>query len=784
MEEKKLTGYASIDKPWLKYYSEEAINTPVPECTVYEYLWVSNKDYLDRVALRYFDKKITFGEMFENIEKAARAFTAIGVKKGDIIIMATVTTPETVYAFYALDRLGVIPNMVDPRTSAEGIREYIQEVDAKIVLTLDVAYPKIEKAIAGTNVEKVIVTSPADSLSTVKKVLFVGANKIKGQTYKFPNNCVRWEKFITNGCSSAIAEAPFEKDTCCVIVHTGGTTGFPKGVMLSNENINALVLQSILTGIDMQREHTWMDIMPPFIAYGIGMGLHLPLVIGMETILIPSFDAKRFDELLLKHKPVHMVGVPSYWGTIINSKKLAKKNLSFIIAPTVGGDAMDTTLETNSNDFLKKHGCNYPITKGYGMTEVSSGASGTLAENNEVGSVGVPFVHTIISAFDPETGKTFLQHSNGNSSEAHDPNAPAIITYTGGTTGGSKGVVLSNKAVIAVAQQYVDGESSLSRESTWAQVLPLFIAYGVTCSMLIPMAVGMPLIVRIPMSESIVDICKKFKPNHIMYGPAYWEAFADSEQDIDVSYLLAPISGGDTIHGVTEDKINKYLNDHGSKYPIMNGYGMTEVGAAVSVNMTGAYRARSIGIPFAHNIIAAFDVDTGEELPYGVDGELCIHTPSAMLGYINQPEETANIMRKHEDGLVWVHTGDLGHVDADGFVFISGRLKRFMLHISDGLQKKVFSLDIERVLLQHPAVKNCVVVPIDDPIHNQVPVAYILPKKDVDPNDELLVEIKQFCSEHIDQYHQPVKYSYLDKIPLTKVGKVDYRTLEKEAEAS
>lgn len=570
MEGKKLTGFASIDKPWLKYYSDEAINAPLPECTMYEYIWKRNQDNLKRTAINYYGTNMTYGQFFDKVSKVASALESIGVKTGDMVTVCMINSPETVCLTFALNKIGACANMVYGASTPEEIKKQLNDVHSKFVFTLDLFQSKFAAIIDQTEVETVVISTMTQSMS-------------------------------------------------------------------------------------------------------IGMQIGARLFKGMKRIPLPG--DKRFM-----------------------------------------------------------------------------------------------------------TWKEFLQYSNGASSEVHDPNAPAIITYTGGTTGGSKGVVLSNKAVIAVAQQYVDGESSLSRESTWAQVLPLFIAYGVTCSMLIPMAVGMPLIVRIPMSESIVDICKKFKPNHIMYGPAYWEAFADSEQDIDVSYLLAPISGGDTIHGVTEDKINKYLKDHGSKYPIMNGYGMTEVGAAVSVNMTGAYRARSIGIPFAHNIIAAFDVDTGEELPYGVDGELCIHTPSAMLGYINQPEETANIMRKHEDGLVWVHTGDLGHVDADGFVFISGRLKRFMLHISDGLQKKVFSLDIERVLLQHPAVKNCVVVPIDDPIHNQVPVAYILPKKDVDPNDELLVEIRQFCSEHIDQYHQPVRYSYLEKIPLTKVGKVDYRTLENKAE--
>ena len=575
MEEKKLTGYPSIDKPWLKYYSEESINAPMPECTMYEYLWESNKDHLGNTALRYFDRKITFGEVFDNIEKAAKAFTAIGLKKGDIIIMATVTTPETVYAFYALNRLGVIPNMVDPRTSTEGIREYIREVDAKIVLTLKVAYPKIEKAIVGTNVEKVIVTSPADSLPPVKKMLFSFSEKIKGNTYNFAENCVVWKQFIEDGSNTTSNDVAYEKDFCCVIVHTGGTTGMPKGVMLSNENVNALVLQSILTDIDMKREHTWMDIMPPFIAYGIGMGLHLPLVIGMETILIPSFEAEKFDELLLKHKPIHMVGVPSYWGVIINSKKLAKKDLSYIIAPTVGGDTMDATLEQNANAFLREHGCRYPVTKGYGMTEVCAGVSGTVDANNEIGSVGIPFVKTVISVFNPETG---------------------------------------------------------------------------------------------------------------------------------------------------------------------------------------------------------------EELKYNEQGEICISGPNVMLGYYVNETATNAIKRVHKDGSVWIHSGDIGYMNEKGSLYIVDRVKRMIVRY-DGF--KVFPSLIEKTVSSHASVASCCAVGMPDSEHAQgkLPVVFAVLNEGFDAktvNDELCI----LCQNELPEYAQPVWFKFVDALPLTPIGKVDYRVLEREAENS
>lgn len=351
--EHKLTGYPSIDKPWLKYYRDEALKTEMPRCTAYDYLWKSNKDYLNNIALNYFGRKICFAELFESIEKVAAAYQRIGVKPGDIVVFTTVTTPETIYSFYALSRIGAIANMVDPRTSDEGIRDYITETESKIIVTLDVAYPKIKEAIKGTGIEKVIVVSPSDSLGRVLKTLY----KVKNPTVKINEDHIYWKDFVVG--TSEIEDVPYEEDRCCLIVHTGGTTGTPKGVMLSNENLNALVLQSILTDIDMQRVHNWMDIMPPFIAYGIGMGIHLPLVVGMETILIPSFDPDKFDELLLKYKPIHMIFVPSYWGTIINSRKLRNKDLSFIIAPTVGGDSMDINLERAANAFLKEHGWYY-----------------------------------------------------------------------------------------------------------------------------------------------------------------------------------------------------------------------------------------------------------------------------------------------------------------------------------------------------------------------------------------------------------------------------------------
>ncbi len=571
MQSEKLTGYPSIDKPWLKYYTEEAINAELPKCTIYEYLYEQNKNHLEDIALNYFGNKISYDKLFDNIEKAAKAFSALGVKEGDIVTVASISTPETIYSFYALNRLGAISNMVDPRTSTEGIKHYIEEVKSKLVISIDVAIPKIKEAIAGTEVEKVISISPYNSLPTVKKVIVNTLGKFKGDTPKLFDDCIAWNEFIK--LSATPNYAKYKKDTCCVIVHTGGTTGMPKGVMLSNDNINAAALQCDICGTNFKRKDKWLNIMPPFIVYGVGNGLHLPLAIGMEVILIPKFDPKKFDELLIKHKPNHITGVPSHYGNVVNSKKLKEKELDYLVSPIVGGDSMITTLEETTNDFLISHHCSQAVMKGYGMSEVCAAVSLTSGDNrNPIGSVGVPFTHTIISIF---------------------------------------------------------------------------------------------------------------------------------------------------------------------------------------------------------------DADTGEELKYGQQGEICMTGPNTMLGYYENEAETKAILKTHKDGKVWVHSGDLGYMTENGEIFIIDRIKRMIVR-HDGF--KVYPSQIEKVIAHNKAVITCCVVGTDDKSHSQgrLPIAFIVPEENIN-NEIAKKELFELCKAELPEYAQPIDFIFIDKLPLTPIGKVDYRKLEEIA---
>lgn len=401
----------SVEKPWMKLFEgmelpkEEDINR-----TLNSFLWKNNEGGMDDVAIEYFGRLISFGEMKENVWQLARAMKKNGVKKGDIVTICAVMLPEIIYMFYALELLGATPNMVDPRTSTEGIHDYIEEAKSKICVTLSVAYPKIKKSVLDTEVEKVVVVSPADSLTGIKKVLYKAGNKDKNV---YENNVVMWKPFFETGrgMKDEFDYEDFDPNHPALIVHTGGTTGNPKGVMLGAVALNALAAQYALYGY--KRKQKFLNVMPPFIAYGYACGVHLPLSRGVRTILIPAFEPKDFGNLLTKHKANHIAGVPLHYQTLARDPGMKGKDLSFLMSPGVGGDAITTGAEIEVNEFFKAHGCKSPLMKGYGMTELASTTTTCTPDHSKLGSVGFPLALMTVGIFDVETGKELTYGEEG-----------------------------------------------------------------------------------------------------------------------------------------------------------------------------------------------------------------------------------------------------------------------------------------------------------------------------------------------------------------------------------
>ena len=560
--------YASQAKPWLKYYDQKFIDQTLPALSAFEYVCQRSKNHLNDTALEYYGRKFTYADLIVNVKKTAAALRGAGVKKGDIITVVSIMTPEIIALFYAADMMGATLNLVDPRYSVEGIREYIEEVDSHLLVCLNVVYERCRQAAKRTNVEKVIVLSPADSLPPV---MAVGYKLTTPDKNKYASNVIRWKQFIKGGEGQSTASEPYDPDHACVVVHTGGTTGSPKGVMLTDDCFNGIALQFQAYPKLFHRGQKLMNVMPPFIAYGFACGIHLPLVLGFTVIIIPNLDPAKLGSLVLKHKPEHMFGVPTHYQQLAADPKLRDKDLSFIINYAAGGDSLSRGAEQTVNDFLAAHGARYPIAKGYGMTEVSSAATVAAGLDNKPGSVGIPMVNTVVAAFEP---------------------------------------------------------------------------------------------------------------------------------------------------------------------------------------------------------------GTDQELPIGQRGELCISGPCLMKGYYNKPEETAILLRRHPDGRVWAHTGDMGYLDEDGFVFLDSRIKRMIIR-HDGF--KVFPSMIENVVSRHSAVHQCSVVGCTDKDHTQgrLPFVYIVLKSDTTAKKKQVIrELERMCAEELPEYVQPVAYKFISSMPMTPVGKVDYRQLE------
>ena len=392
--------YASAAKPWLKYYDQKFIDQTVPDCSAFEYVCHQNKNHLPETAIDYYGRRITYADLIVNVKKTAAAFRAIGMKKGDIATVVSVMTPEVIYAFYAADMIGATLNLVDPRYSAEGIREYIEEVDSHLLICLNVAYERCHQAAKHTHVERVLVISPADSLPLH---LAVGYKLTNPDKNRYKSNVLHWKDFIAAGQNQSTNAEPYDPQHTCVVVHTGGTTGSPKGVMLTDKDFNSIAQQFGAYEKLFRRGQKLMNLMPPFIAYGYACGVHLPLVLGLTVVIIPNLDPAKLGLLIWKHKPEHLFGVPAHYQQMAASPLLKNKDLSFIRNYAAGGDAITVGAEQTVDAFLKEHGAEFPLAKGYGMTEVSSAATAAAGTVNKIGSVGIPLVNTVVSVFEPGT---------------------------------------------------------------------------------------------------------------------------------------------------------------------------------------------------------------------------------------------------------------------------------------------------------------------------------------------------------------------------------------------
>ena len=416
MTAQNMTGYPSIDKPWLKYYTDEARSTLVPECTAYSFLLAQSADCMERAAINYFGNRISYREMFSKIDRAAAAFAALGVQRGDIVSLCMLTAPETVYVFYALNKLGAISNIIEPRVNVEQIRDRINATNSKLLIMTDVLGEKLSVILDELCVDAVVnvpLLYSARFYTRAAAKLFRKINGWKPSPGQRP--VMTWKAFLAESRRGAVPpEAGYIPQSLAAIEYTGGTTGVPKGAMIPNEAFVAMGTNIGRCYPDFYQGTRFLDIMPPFIAYGLLFGLFIPFCSHLENVLIPRFTPESFGKLIRKYRPSHVVGVPSFFEGLIHSNFPREEDLSCLISAITGGDRLIAASEDEINRFLRQHNGKRRVLKGYGMTELGSAATFTVCDAcNKEGSVGIPLLGNEVKIVMPGTQEELPYHQQG-----------------------------------------------------------------------------------------------------------------------------------------------------------------------------------------------------------------------------------------------------------------------------------------------------------------------------------------------------------------------------------
>lgn len=389
------------EKVWMKYYSEEAQNVKLPKLKAFDYVLELNKYRLNEPALHYYGADISFKDLRRRVDAAARSFTALGVKEGDIVSFLSASIPETIACVYALNKIGAAANTIDPRLDVKTIKKMIIESGSKILIVIDIAFPKVKVMMEEIGQELIVVQSAYTSLPTFKRLV---KSLSKGPKIEYSKKVIRWADFIVKGIGTRYSEAPYEGDRLVAITYTGGTTGTPKGVMLTNDSMNSVALNFIYCDVHRQYGDRFLGIIPIFAAYGMVCGLHMPLCMGMTLVPVPKFIPSSIGKLVRTYRPNHIISTPVFIELLINSAEVQDMDLSFLYTLACGGDSMNEGLERKLNEFRKEHGMKFPLAQGYGMSELSAAATFCVNRVYKEGSVGVPSLNVNVGIFDPETG--------------------------------------------------------------------------------------------------------------------------------------------------------------------------------------------------------------------------------------------------------------------------------------------------------------------------------------------------------------------------------------------
>lgn len=395
------------DEPeWFKFYDDVPHHLTYPNYSLYKMIEKAADKYPKYCACNYFGNKMTFSKFMDEIEDVAKALKVVGVELNDRVTICMPNTPEAVTTFYAINKIGAISSMIHPLSAENEIKYYLDITQSKILFTIDLAWKRIKNIIRDTSVEKVVVLSVKSKMPKYMQVAYnvTKENKIEKPIYN--ESIINWDTFIKNGKdynkNTYIAKTGSDE---AVVLYSGGTSGTPKGIRLSNYNFNSVALSGYHACNCLKPGDKVLSIMPIFHGFGLGVCIHTALAFGCQSVLIPQFSAKEFHKLIKKYKPNFIIGVPTLYEALLNNKKTKHMDLSFVKCAISGGDSLSINLKSKIDTFFREHGSKIQIREGYGLTEAVAGICLTPKDFYREGSIGVPYPDTYFKIVKPGTTK-------------------------------------------------------------------------------------------------------------------------------------------------------------------------------------------------------------------------------------------------------------------------------------------------------------------------------------------------------------------------------------------
>ena len=399
----------TIKAPWRKFYDEEKGHLEYPNFSAYKLIEYTASKHLNNISYNYYGNKKTYHEFLKQIDEAARAMKAMGVKHKDVVSICMPNTPEGIISFYAANKIGAIASMIHPLSAENEIKHYLNISKTEWLIAIDFTIEKIEKIIKDTKVKKVVVVGVSESMPPLLKSIYTATNMSKtirlkslnpmnylsSETREKKSKKIGWKEFIRNG-RDYIKEIDddFKGKDIAAILYSGGTTGTPKGVKLTNLNLNASAMQNFEHVGCMRDKDKVLAIMPIFHGFGLAVCIHCVQYFGGTSILLPQFNAKTFDKIMKKYEPNAVVGVPTLFEAMTKNKNFNHMKMPYLTTVISGGDSLSIELKKKFDEWLEKHKSPATLREGYGLTECCASSCLTPLKYYRPGSIGIPFPDT------------------------------------------------------------------------------------------------------------------------------------------------------------------------------------------------------------------------------------------------------------------------------------------------------------------------------------------------------------------------------------------------------